>query len=134
MANLTQPTDASVEAFLASVDDPRRREDAVAVTALMRRVTGAEPVMWGPSMIGFGQRHYAYESGREGDIFVVGLSPRKGALTLYGIHDGYAAPDPLLDELGPHTLGKSCVYVTRLSALDDEVLERLVRGAWERRA
>lgn len=134
MANLTQPTDASVEAFLASVDDPRRREDAVAVTALMRRVTGAEPVMWGASMIGFGQRHYAYESGREGDIFVVGLSPRKGALTLYGIHDGYAAPDPLLDELGPHTLGKSCVYVTRLSALDDEVLERLVRRAWERRA
>lgn len=134
MANLTQPTDASVEAFLATVDDPRRREDAVAVTALMRRVTGAEPVMWGPSMIGFGQRHYAYESGREGDIFVVGLSPRKGALTLYGIHDGYAAPDPLLDELGPHTLGKSCVYVKRLSALDDEVLERLVRRAWERRA
>ncbi len=134
MANLTQPTDASVEAFRATVDDPRRREDAVAVTALMRLVTGAEPVMWGPSMIGFGQRHYAYESGREGDIFVVGLSPRKGALTLYGIHDGYAAPDPLLDELGPHTLGTSCVYVTRLSALDDEVLERLVRGAWERRA
>lgn len=134
MANLTQPTDASVEAFLATVDDPRRREDAVAVTALMRRVTGVEPVMWGPSMIGFGQRHYAYESGRQGDIFVVGLSPRKGALTLYGIHDGYAAPDPLLDALGPHTLGKSCVYVKRLSALDDEVLERLVRRAWERRA
>ena len=84
MAELkTQPNDGSVEAFLESVDNPRRREDSFTVLDLMKCVTGEDPVMWGPAIIGFGTYHYKYESGREGDWFVAGFSPRKQSLTLY---------------------------------------------------
>ena len=132
MANLTQPTKENVDDFLATVEDPKRRADAATLVELMTRVTGERPRMWGASMIGFGQHHYRYDSGREGDWFTVGLSPRKGALTIYGIHDGYREADPLLEQLGPHTLGKGCVYVKSLSALDAGVLGQLVRQAWQR--
>ena len=134
MANLTQPTEASVDAFLEAVPDPVRRSDAREVVAMMRRVTGVDPVMWGTSMIGFGQHRYEYASGHAGEWFVVGLSPRKAALTLYGIHDGYREPDPLLADLGSFTLGKGCIYLRKLSGVDRDVLEVLVGKAWERRA
>ncbi len=100
MADLkTRPSGASVEAFLQGVDDEARREDCRTVLALMRRVTGAEPEMWGPSIVGFGRYHYRYASGREGDWFLTGFSPRKRDLTLY-IMAGFSAYDDLLAKLG----------------------------------
>ena len=126
MAELkTRPSGASVEAFLQGVADEARREDCRTLLALMRRVTGAEPEMWGPSIIGFGTYHYVYASGREGDWFLTGFSPRKRDLTLY-IMAGFSAYDDLLARLGPHKTGKSCLYVKRLGDLDLEVLEALV--------
>jgi uncharacterized protein DUF1801 len=127
----TRPTDEDVTAFLDSVPDERRRSDGHALRALMQRVTGAPATMWGPSMIGFGTQPYTNTTGTN-DWFVVGFSPRKSALTIYGIYDGYGPVDPLLAELGPHTTGKGCVYVKRLSEIDESVLERLVHNAWER--
>jgi hypothetical protein len=127
----TRPTDVDVSTFLAAVPDERRRVDAEALRALLERVTGQPATMWGPSMVGFGSQPYTNTTGTN-DWFVLGFSPRKAALTIYGIHDGYGPPDPLLDELGPHTTGKSCVYVKRLADVDMSVLEQLVRRAWER--
>ena len=94
------------------------------------RVTGEPAAMWGPSMVGFGSQPYTNSLGTN-EWFIVGFSPRKAALTIYGIHNGYAPPDPLLEALGPHTTGKSCVYVKRLDQLDQNVLEQLVLKAWE---
>ena len=85
--------------------------------------------MWGPSMVGFGTRAYTNTSGAN-DWFVVGFSARKAALTIYGVHDGYADPDPLLDELGPHSTGKGCLYVKRLDDIDQQVLTQLITKAW----
>jgi hypothetical protein len=126
----TRPTGEDVTAFLDSVPDERRRADGHALRSLLERVTGVEAAMWGPSMVGFGSRPYTNTTGTN-EWFVVGFSPRKGALTIYGIHDGYAAPDPLLDALGPHTTGKSCVYLKRLDQVDLDVLEQLVAKAWQ---
>lgn len=127
----TRPTDADVTAFLDAVGDERRRAEGHAMRALVERVTGAPAVMWGASIVGFGDVAYTNTTGTN-DWFVVGFSPRKTALTVYGIHDGYAAPDPLLDDLGPHTTGKGCVYIKRLDEIEPAVLEHLVRNAWER--
>lgn len=120
----TKPTGDDVQAFLDAVADPQRREDCHALRALMERVTGAEPRMWGPSIVGFGSYHYVYESGREGDWFLTGFSPRKGDLTLY-IMAGFDRYDALMARLGKHKTGKSCLYVKRLSDLDMDVLEEL---------
>lgn len=130
MSPATRPTDADVTAFLDAVPDARRREEGHAMRALMERVTGEPAVMWGASMVGFGSRPYTNTSGTY-DWFVVGFAPRKGALTLYGVYDDYA-PDPLFADLGPHEVGKGCLYLKRLDAVDGDVLERLVRGAWDR--
>ena len=126
----TRPTGGDVTVFLDSVPDERRRAEGHALRALFERVTGEPAVMWGPSMVGFGSRPYTNTVGTN-EWFVVGFSPRKAAMTIYGIHDGYVAPDPLLEALGPHTTGKSCVYVKRLDRVDQNVLERLVRKAWD---
>jgi hypothetical protein len=134
MAELkTQANDGDVEEFLSGVEPVARREDARAVCALMARVTGADPVMWGASIIGFGQRHLVYESGRELDWMVVGFSPRKAATTLYlpGEPEEYADE---LDRLGPHTTGKSCLYVKRLADVDQDVLAELVARAYREAA
>lgn len=126
----TRPTGKDVTAFLDSVTDARRRADGHDLRSLMERVTGAEATMWGPSMVGFGSMSYTNTTGTN-EWFVVGFSPRKSALTIYGIHDGYATrPDPLLGALGPHTTGKSCVYVKRLDQVDTDVLAELVGAAW----
>jgi hypothetical protein len=127
----TRATGEDVDAFLESVPDERRRADGLALRALMQRVTGVPATMWGPSMVGFGTQSYTNTTGTN-DWFVVGFSPRKSALTIYGVHDGYGPVDPLLDDLGPHTTGKGCLYVRRLSEVDEHVLERLVRKAWDR--
>ncbi len=130
MAELkTGRNSASVPEFLAAVADPRRRADAEAVCALMADVTGAPPTMWGSSIIGFGTYHYRYASGQEGDWPPVGLSPRKAALTLY-LSTGFDGAQDLLGRLGPHTTGKSCLYVKRLSDIDQAVLRELVGAAF----
>jgi hypothetical protein len=120
-------TRSDVEELIASVENPKRRADAEALLELMKRVTGEEPELWG-SIIGFGRYHYKYESGREGDAPKVGFSPRKPAITLY-VMPGLAGYEDLLSRLGPHTTGKSCVYIKDLEAIDPEVLEELITRA-----
>ncbi len=122
----TKPTGESVTAFLDRVEDDRKREDAYAVMELMREVTGEEPQMWGDSIVGFGSYRYRYASGREGDWPLTGFSPRKQNLTLY-INSGFEEYDGLMQQLGKHKTGKSCLYIKRLSDLDLDVLRQLVR-------
>ena len=126
----TRATDDDVDAFIDSVADDRRRADAHELRALFERVTGAKATMWGSAIIGFGSRPHTNTTGTN-DWFVVGFSPRKAASTIYGVWDESAPPDPLMDELGPHTTGKGCLYVKSLAAVDGGVLERLVRQAWD---
>lgn len=121
-------SDADVEAFLGAVDDDARREECRTVAALMARVTGAAPAMWGPSMVGFGSYHYRYDSGREGDWFLTGFSPRKRDLTLY-VMAGFDRYASLMDKLGKFRTGKSCLYVKRLDDIDLGVLEELVSAS-----
>jgi Domain of unknown function (DU1801) len=127
---VTQPGSGDVRAYLDSVPDERRRTDALAALKVMREVTGAEPVMWGPSMIGFGTQRYTTADGKEREWFAVGLSPRKASLTLYGL-TYYESNQDLLDRLGPHTTGKGCLYVKRLDDVDRDVLVELVARGWE---
>ena len=134
MAELkTQPTDQSVEAYLNSVDNKRRREDSFQVLQLMQEVTGEEPQMWGDSIVGFGRYQYKYASGREGEWFVTGFAPRKQALTLY-IMSGFDEYDALLGDLGKHRTGKSCLYINKLEDVDMDVLRELVRKSAEHMA
>lgn len=99
--------------------------DCGALIALMKKVTGEEPKLWGPSIVGFGQYHYTYDTGREGDWFLVGFSPRKANMTIY-ISGGFDGADALLAKLGKHTTGKGCLYVKRLAEVDLKVLEKLL--------
>jgi hypothetical protein len=123
--NKTQATSADVTAFIDGVADETQRADAHAIAAMMARLSGAPPKMWGPSIIGFGAYHYKYDSGREGDSLRIGFSPRKGQTVLYLI-DGYAGKEAQLARLGKHKLGKSCLYIKRLSDVDVAVLEEMV--------
>ena len=127
--NKTAPTDVSVDEFIDTVPDERRQEEARVLRELMERVTGLPATMWGPTMVGFGSLHYKYESGREGDMFAVGFSPRKAQISLYGIHYSYAGPNAALEQLGKFTTGVSCVYVKGLTDIDLTVLEKLVIDA-----
>ena len=127
--NKTKPTATSVADFIAAIPDPRRRSEAEAVDAIMRRVSGEAPVMWGPSIIGYGAYRYRHDSGREGDMCRIGFSPRKAQLVLYLI-DGFAGHAELLARLGKHKAGQSCLYVTRLDAVDRGVLEELCAASW----
>lgn len=127
-ANKTTVTDGSVEAFLAGIADPQKQQDCRTVAAIMAKATSEGPRMWGPSMVGFGQYHYVYESGREGDWFVTGFAPRAANLTLY-IMDGFPKYAELLAKLGKHTTGKSCLYIKRLSDIDLKVLEQLITAS-----
>ncbi len=124
----TQLNDASVDAFLEGIDDGAKRADAVEVCALMAEASGCPPRMWGKSIVGFGSYHYVYASGREGDWMRIGLSPRKTALTLY-IMPGLEAYGGLLERLGKHKTGKSCLYVKRLDDIDRVVLRELVEAS-----
>ena len=125
-ANKTVETDASVDSYLARVQPPERQADGRAVTALMARLSGMPPAMWGPSIIGFGRYHYRHDSGREGDMCRIGFSPRKAELVLYlsGVSDEDCGP------LGKHRRGKGCLYIKRLSGIDMDVLEALIRQSW----
>lgn len=114
-------------AFLARIESDQRRADAQALLQLFQQVTGWQPQLWGPSIIGFGRYAYRYESGHGGEWFATGFSPRKTELTIY-IMPGYADFDPILARLGSHRLGKSCLYIRRLDKVDQGVLEELVRA------
>jgi hypothetical protein len=123
--NKTRPTEVSVAAFLEAIAEPARRADATALVKLMQEASGEEPKMWGPSIIGFGSHHYIYESGREGDAPVLGFSPRKAALVLYGaLRAGDA--DARLAKLGKHTTGKGCLYIKKLADVDAKALKNLL--------
>jgi hypothetical protein len=126
--NKTKPTTFSVPAFLDACTDEARRADAKALAKLMQKVTGNEPSMWGPSIVGFGSYHYTYESGREGDMPIVGFSPRKAANVLYGAI-GFAGAEALLARLGKYTTGKGCLYIKKLADVDAKVLETLLEKA-----
>ncbi len=126
--NKTKPETASVADFLAAVKDPRRRQDAEQVCALMAEVTGEPPVMWGASIVGFGRYRYQYDSGRSGEWALTGFSPRSSALTLY-ISDGFPSHQALLARLGPHKTGKACLYLKRLEDVDLDVLRQLVAAS-----
>ena len=121
----TKPTKASVADFINAVADAEKREDARAVATLMAEVTGAPAQMWGASIVGFGRYRYRYASGRRGEFFETGFSPRKRALTLY-IMPGFSEYGGLLEKLGGHSLGKSCLYIKRLADIDLAVLRELV--------
>jgi hypothetical protein len=123
--NKTRASDASVEAFLAAVEPERKREEARQLDQLFRRVTGWEPRMWGPSMMGYGEYHYTYASGREGDFLATGFSPRKAKHSIY-IMPGYGNYGPILERLGKHSIGKSCLYVNKLADIDLDVLAELI--------
>ncbi len=127
MAELkTKATKESVTSFLNKISDKTRREDCFAVLDIMKEVTGEEPKMWGPSIVGFGTYHYKYESGREGDWMITGFSPRKGDLTLY-IMPGFDAFPDLMKKLGKFKTGKSCLYIKKLEDVDAGVLRQLVK-------
>lgn len=124
----TKATKNSVPAFVKKITDAQKRADTQAVIALMKEATKHDPVMWGASIIGFGSYRYEYASGRSGDWPIIGLSPRKQNLTLY-IMPGFDDAAPLLKQLGPHTTGKSCLYIKRLSDIDMAVLKKIVTGS-----
>ena len=126
MATLkTQPNDRDVTEFLASVEDIQRREDCFKLLTLMQEITGETPQYWHSNIVGFGTYHYRYESGREGDWFITGFSPRKQNLTLY-IIAGFDKYEELMNQLGRHKTGKSCLYVNRLADIDMKVLRELI--------
>ncbi len=126
MAELkTRPTKASVSAFLAGIDDPQKRKDARKVAAMMRRATGARARMWGASIVGYGLYEYRYPTGNSGEWMLTGYSPRKQALTIY-IMAGFEPFATLMKKLGKFKTGKSCLYIKRLSDVDEGVLEKLI--------
>lgn len=120
-----RPTEVDPHEFVAAVEHPTRRQDALHLVELMSEVSGEEPVMWGPTIVGFGQRHYRYESGHEGDEPLMGFSPRKANLVLYALQDAPGSAE-LLADLGKHRLGKSCLYVNKLADVDLKVLRELM--------
>ena len=129
MAELkTKQTEASVDEYLDTIDDPRRRADCAVISALMKKVTKCEPKMWGPSIVGFGSYHYRYETGHEGDACLAGFSFRKPEIVVY-IAQGFESREKLLRELGKHRTGKVCAYFRRLSDIDVVVLEKLVKAS-----
>lgn len=131
MAELkTKKNDGDVEAFLNTIEPEKKRQDSFEILRLMEEVTGEEAKMWGESIIGFGSYHYTYASGREADWMLVGFSPRKQNLTLY-IMSGFDEYENLLDKLGKHKTGKSCLYIKKIEDVDTDVLRQLVKESVE---
>lgn len=128
--NKTTENDASVDDFLNSIKDEKKRADSFEVKAMMERITGFPAKMWGNSMVGFDTYHYQYESGREGDMLKVGFSPRSTALTLY-IIAGFKRYDELMQKLGKYKTGKSCLYIKKLEDVDKNVLETLIAESYQ---
>jgi hypothetical protein len=123
--NKTTQNEDPVEDFINAVDNEQKRRDSWDMIGLMKKITGSEPRMWGSSLVGFGSYHYKYESGREGDFFLTGFSPRKTAFTIY-IMPGFSEYADLMEQLGPYKTGKSCLYIKNLDVVDREILEQLI--------
>ncbi len=133
MAELkTKKNEASVDAFIDSIENESRRADCRVVCDLMREITGDEPAMWGSSIVGFGSYHYKYASGREGDWFLTGFAPRKDSLTMY-IMSGFSEYESLLRALGKHKTGKACLYVKKLADVDMGTLRTLIEKSVEQK-
>jgi len=129
-SNKTVETSNSVENFINALDNERKRKDSRDMITLMKKITGSEPKMWGTSLVGFGTYHYKYASGREGDFFITGFSPRKSAFTVY-IMPGFDGYQEHLAKLGPYKTGKSCLYLKNLDVVDRGVLEEIIRDSVE---
>jgi hypothetical protein len=129
-SNKTQPTEGDPRIFIASVENETRRNDAEIMLGIMEEITGEKPMMWGPSLIGYGTYHYKYDSGREGDFFMTGFSPRKQNLVVY-VMPGFKRYEELMANLGKHKTGKSCLYINKLRDVDMEVLKTLIREGFE---
>lgn len=127
----TKPTDVKVEDFLEAVEHPTRKKDGFELLQIMKEITKKEPVMWGPSIVGFGSYHYKYATGREGDWPITGFSPRKQSLTVY-IMPGFDEYETLLGRLGKHRVGKSCLYINKLADVDISVLKELIAKSVEK--
>ena len=130
--NKTQQTGVPVDEFLAGVS-ARRRDEAHELITMLRDITGEEPKMWGPSIIGFGLYHYVLDSGREGDMGAVGFSPRKASLTIY-VPEGFDRHGDLVEKLGKHKTSVSCLYLTKLDDADRDVLKELLTRTYEHHA
>ena len=123
--NKTQPTSASVDDFIDGIENTRRQSDTKVALRVYQEVTGLPPVMWGPSIIGFGKVHYAYESGREGIMPAAGFSPRKANMTFY-IGNDFEDAESLLEKLGKHKKSVACLYVNKLDDIDIDVLREII--------
>lgn len=128
--NKTKPTSNSVTSFLNACEPEQKRLDALELLALFQKVTGETAVMWGESIVGFGSYHYTYKTGREGDMLLTGFSPRKQNFSVY-IMAGFPKYRDLLEKLGPHKIGKSCLYIKRLSDIDLEILAELIKASFD---
>jgi hypothetical protein len=125
-----EASSASVTEFLTRLDDPQKRADSKALVDMMTKVTGKKPKLWGRDIVGFGQYHYRYPTGTEGDAPLAAFSPRKAEFSIYlDAHEDTGVRDALLARLGKHRVGKGCLYVKRLEQVDLGVLETLVRNA-----
>lgn len=132
MAELkTKKNELSVEDFINAVDHEGKRKDALEILEMMKEITGETPKMWGASIIGFGDYHYKYESGREGDWFKCGFSPRKAKISMYVGGFDISKQQDLLDKLGKHKTGKGCLYINKLADVDTEVLKELIKESYE---
>jgi hypothetical protein len=127
--NKTQPSTKSVAAFIAAIENDGRRKDAKALLKMMQEVTCEKPVMWGPSIIGFGSYHYIYDSGREGDMCMLGFSPRSSSISLY-MTNNYKENEALKKKLGKHKPSKGCLYINKLADIDEGVLRQMIEKSW----
>jgi len=130
MTNKTVPTSKNVVDFLATLEDDKQRHESEELVAIMHEVSGKPPVMWGPSIIGFGSQHYKYESGREGDMPIIGFSPRKGKFAFYLTYEIDRYKDQL-EKVGNYQNGKACIYFKRLSDINKDELKKLIRQTYE---
>ena len=128
--NKTKPTGEDVKQFLNAISDEKKRQDCFTLMELMSQITGMEPKLWASSMVGFGDQHYKYESGREGDTFLIGFSPRKQNVTLYGL-SGSEQKEQLLEKLGKYKTGKGCLYINRLEDVHLPTLSALIQQSFE---
>lgn len=121
-----KPTKKSVERLIGEAPDEKVRDDCYELVRIMKKITGAEPVVWAPNMIGFGKYHYVYDSGHEGDAYLTGFAVRKQNITLYVMHPELPERDDLLKKLGKHKASKACIYIRKLDDIDTKVLEKII--------
>lgn len=123
--NKTQATEQSVEEFLNNIEDPNQKKDCIILHKLMKEITKSEGKMWGDSIAGYGDYHYKYASGREGDWFKIGFSPRKGKITIY-LSYGFESNIDLMSKLGKHKTAKACLYIKKIEDIDQTILKELM--------